>query len=738
MNRSQPSATGLGPAGVVLATLFFLSGFSALIYQTAWHRLLGLFSGADSISAALVVGAFLLGLGLGSLLASGLADRLTRRRALYAFAACELAIAAYALASPALMHDLLFGQLIAYARSRLAVFALAFLAVLWPTLLMGLTLPLLSRALVKDPARAAGQIGAIYTLNTLGAGMGALIAGWVLNGQFGYAVTIQIGAALNAVVGLGGLIAARSLPEETAAAPPKGFGADANAWRWCVLVFVSGFTAIALQIAWYRVIGVVTQSNAYGFALVLGLFLIGDAAGLAIGAAVAKRVNDALRLFLLLQAAALAVAVGSILAFHWLYEPLGLVRLFHEGDPDRPSAAMIAGAIGVAAALVLPASVLIGFTFPLSQKAVQDDAARIGGRVGMIQLFNIAGNSAGSLVTGLVLLDWLGTAGTLGLLALAGVGFALATTGSPRSWALAAVGAALAVMLPDNRALWAKLHAAQPDEKVWTEEDKSGVAVLRRSPAGHANLYIGGHTQSCVPYCVIHQFLGSLGALLHPAPREVLVIGVGSGGTPFAAGINPATERVATVEIVRPVLEVMRAFAASPEGASVRAAFGDARYDWTVDDGRRRLFLAERRYDIIQADAILPRTSLSGLLYSREFFEQMRRTLKPGGMVVQWSPTARTEATFRDVFPYVTRIDTALVGSEAPLAVDRAALLARLATPAAQAYLRAAGLDPEELAAMYRRVEIAVLPRPSGPAAADTINTDLFPRDEYYLNRRRP
>ena len=133
-----------------LYLLFGLSGFTALVYQIAWQRMLGFFGGADSISATITVGAFLLGLGLGNLLAGTFADRLSDRGAIYGFAVCEMGIAVFAVASKFLLYDFLFNYLTVIADSRWLVFLVAFLGLLVPTMLMGFSLPLLARAVVRS------------------------------------------------------------------------------------------------------------------------------------------------------------------------------------------------------------------------------------------------------------------------------------------------------------------------------------------------------------------------------------------------------------------------------------------------------------------------------------------------------------------------------------------------------------------------------------------------------------
>ena len=405
--------------------LFFLSGAAALIYQTAWHRLLGLFAGADTIAAALVVGAFLLGLGIGSLAAGLYADRLSRRGALIAFALCEVGIAAFAVVSPWLYYDVIYREFLPLSSSRGVIFAVVFLGLLWPTFLMGCSLPFLSKAVVSQIAGSAQLIGWLYGLNTLGAGIGAFVGGWFLIGTLGFDKAIYVGAALNLVVAIGGLLLARGLdmaePAPRAKAATSRDSDDGIVWRWSLLVFISGFLIVALQIVWFRLIGVLLQSNGYSFSLVLTVFLLGDAAGLLVGARVIDRIADPRRFFFLMQGIATALALAGAW-FVYLAIGAGLLpSTFVDRDIMSGNAADIALIAFLLAIVVLPASFIMGFSFPVVQKAVQRDLDRLGSRVGLVQLANIIGNSMGSLVAGLLLLDLVGTAGTLKLLVAIGL-----------------------------------------------------------------------------------------------------------------------------------------------------------------------------------------------------------------------------------------------------------------------------------------------------------------------------
>ncbi|MBM3554027.1 MAG: spermidine synthase [Alphaproteobacteria bacterium] len=725
----------------LLFVVFFLSGASALVYQTAWHRLLGLFSGSDSLSSAIVVGAFLLGIGLGSLVAGLWADRLARRSALIAFALCEIAIGAYATATPWLFHDVMFGRFVLLAESRLIAFALAFAGLVLPTFLMGLSLPLLSRAVVTAIEEAARDIAQLYFVNTLGAGVGAIVAGWWLIGHVGYDGAIRVGAAANFAVGIGALLAARwtetGAPAASTARVSPDAGDENRLKLWCVLVFASGFVSVSLQIVWYRLVGVLLQGNAYAFSSVLGLLLIADAIGMVWGARMVTRLADPHPVFLRVQAAVVLSAVAAAWLLHGLFGFPGFAAHFADHDVLDLEPGDLAALLSATFLLVVPSSLLIGLTFPLAQCAVQDDAARVGRRVGWIQLFNIAGNCAGSLGTGLLLLHWLGTAGTLRLVAVIGLVFLLPLALTPRRRPVALALGLVVVGLgfPSGDAFWRALHRVEPGMTAIIGEDRTGVVLLRQDAQGPAKLFIQGHTQSEVPFLHIHAVLGSIGALTHPDPRDILVIGSGSGGTPFAAGVNPATRHVRTVEIVAPVYDVLQRFAGTEAGVPIRHVLADRRHDWVVGDGRRDLFVGGARYDIIQADAILPKTSHSGLLYSAEFFREVRAHLKPGGIAVQWMPTDRVRRTFASVFPQVLEIHPALLGSDQPIPFDRDRLRARLQEPAIAERLIAGAVPPEVLARWFERAQVKTVTAGATAEAID-INTDLFPQDEYYLNRR--
>lgn len=723
------------------ASLFFLSGFSALIYQTAWQRMLGLFSGSDAVSVSIVVSAFLLGLGVGSLVASLIADRMTTKTAVKLFALCELGIAAFALTSKLFFYDLLFERLTPLSGDRMLVFVMAFLGLLAPTLLMGLSLPLLAKATTRNVEAAPTSIAWLYVANTLGAGVGAFVSGFVLIGTFGYVPTILFAAAISAMVGVGamtiGVSSVQSRPFQERQSHRLFQARDsALLWQWSALVFASGFVVIALELVWFRVIAFTLANTAYSFSLVLGAFLIADAGGVAIGIAVIDRFRSPRRAFLLVQAVLAVLAVLSLfllmLAFESGMFPSARAHISHFYRADPLSTASLVTVFAIPFLVIAPAALLAGLSVPIAQKAVQNDLAEVGRRTAVIQGANILGNVAGGLLTGLVLFELIGVTGTIRLIACVGAIFAAAgfTSGGARKtfWLTLACALGIAVAFPGNaRFLPSLLEVKGP---VIAADDRTGVAVLNYTSPTNGFLFVTGKWQSRVPFAPGHVAIGLLGPILHPHPKSVLVIGYGTGGTAFGAGVMPGIERVHVVEINAAIYRVMRDFVSGGGGAATNVPFDDRRYELSVGDARHALSIDPRRYDVIQQDPLEPHDSYSGLLYSVEYFRQLRDRLNPDGLCVQHVPRPRIEAAFLAVFPYVVEVGGRMVGSNQPIDVAR---LQSFKDSPPLSELAAVGISGADLLDQFKPGRVWT---PSDARPTD-FDSDLFPKDEFYLNTRK-
>jgi hypothetical protein len=392
--------------------------------------------------------------------------------------------------------------------------------------------------------------------------------------------------------------------------------------------------------------------------------------------------------------------------------------------------------------LIGPPTVMAGMSFPLLQRVVQTDLDRLGRRVGLLLTSNVAGSTVGAFVTGLLLLDWIGTAGTFRLLFVVSAGFAFAAIRwsaarpAARGIAFAAVALVSGTVLwaiPGGSELWGRLHGTTP-QLVIEGEDGSGLSVLRgeRADFRRTVVYVNGLGQSWVPYGGVHTVLGALPAFVHPHPRRAALIGLGSGDTLFAMAGRPELERITSVEIIAPQLATLRTLAAWQGYPGLQGILKDPRIEHVDGDGRRYLSRSREQFDIIQADALRPHSAYAGNLYSDAYFRLLRERLAPKGLAVSWAPTERIVRTFRAVFPHVARHDDIVLGSLSPIDLNGDAVAARVASRHVRDYYTLAGVDIEALLAPYLKGWQVFDATIEGPGEGD-INTDLAPRDEFNI-----
>ena len=752
--------------------VFFASGFAALLYQVIWQRFLILFSGADVHSVTIIVAAFMGGLGAGSLAGGHLADRLGPQRSLWMFAAAEVGVGLFGVASKALYYDLLYTRYGYLAAAPATAAVVLFASLLIPTMLMGLSLPLLARALTPTVSVSGRVIGSLYGWNTLGAASGAFVATWLLLPRLGLEGSLWIGAAANFSCAAAAL--ALGAPRVSAAAPPLDDDgnppqhpatADVLSFRTWVFVYaLTGFIALALEIVWFRLLGVMLKSTAFTFGTLLAIYL----AGLGLGSALAaRRVARSTRpgaTFLALQYGITVYAALSTVGLMALLDaghPIKLVRYLGEYDPvdvyARFEQLRMAAAGGdsltafvdfailylvVPAALVGVPTIMMGACFPFLQRATQIDLPHIGRRLGALLAANIGGGVAGATIAGLFLLPIFGSAGSLK--ALVGLGALLAwplmrvifrdRAGATMAAGVAATAAsiALALTMPDAERLWARLHSASPAQVLFAE-DAAGLSLLkaeRGTFAGPIGVYVNGLGQSWIPFGNIHTVLGALPVLLHPHPREVAIIGLGSGDTVFAAAARAETVRVTCVEIIAKQRDTLARLTRIQSYPGLVALLADPRVEHHAGDGRAYVQHAGRRFDVIEADALRPTSAFAGNLYSQEYFELLRRGLTTGGLAVTWAPTERIRQTFASVFPHVLALGDIYIGSDAPIGFDPAVLRAR--AQRAHGYFAAAGIDIESLLSPYLESPPTVF-GPGDQRTVTGLNTDTFPRDEFAL-----
>jgi hypothetical protein len=326
---------------------------------------------------------------------------------------------------------------------------------------------------------------------------------------------------------------------------------------------------------------------------------------------------------------------------------------------------------------------------------------------------------------GLGTLTWIGSAGTVRMLAV--VGALLAVVGSKvasRAFLAPAIALlALALAGPGNDRMWPRLHGIAA-AGVMVDEDATGVVALAPEEAGW-RMFVNGRSHSTLPFGGLHTTLGAAPAIVHPAPVRVAVVGLGSGDTAWAAGCRRETGLVRVFEICAPEHRLLRRLAATGSIHRLAAFLDDPRLDLVVADGRNAIERGGQAYDLIEMDALPPSSPYSGSLYSVEFFEMCGHHLRPGGIMCTWAPTIRVLPSFVTAFPYVLEMadGRVLLGSNDPMTVDVAAWRRRLDRPDVRAYLGSTRAERvwAHMAAAHSASR--------GPAG--TVNRDLDPRDEF-------
>ncbi len=740
-----------------LTTLFFLSGFAALLYQVIWQRILTLFSGVDAQSVSITVAAYMLGMGTGSMCGGVLSERISRKQAVILFAFAELCIAGFALSSKFILYDTLYTQWSVLAKSQTTLALVAFVILLVPTFCMGITLPLLSKAVTAKRKQASTSIGVLYGINTLGAAVGALGAVLLIR-SLGMVDSVFVGASINFACAAGATflfmqkVSVEPAEVEEATAVPAQ--AQLPLQFWIASYFVSGYVSLSLELIWFRVLGVMLKPNSFTFAWLLFLFLSGIAIGSFVGIYLAGKLKNPVAGFLLAQSGTPLLSGLSLPICLYLLENVPVFNKawrYMGGSSPMLFSSHVTGEfvqlyVVAAAFIIVPPTILMGIGFPLLQKAVQSDVEHVGLKVGFLQTANIVGAVLGSLLVGLVFFSTLGISNSLksvvacaawplffwchfqfrGLSRLKVTAAYLMT---------AAAFLAVIVSIPSSQNMLASMHGAEPDNLI-VREDSSGVAALK--PLDHKDftesvmVLANGQGQSQFPYGrqPVHTDIGLLASLVHPHPLAVGVIGLGSGETAYAASGRPETQSIDCIEVIGPELETLKEVQKRRDDPALDALASDRRVHFHFTDGRRFVQQGGKKFDVLEADALLPFCAYAGNLYSEEFFTLLANQLKPGGIAISWFPTQRTKESFLNVFPYVNEFGGIGVGSKEPISATDIELISRASDPLVLEHFKRANCDSRvslKRLLTNRKIIQTALPR----TKFKDVNSDLFPRDEF-------
>jgi spermidine synthase len=743
--------------------IFVLSGAAGLMYEVVWSRQLVLVFGNTTQAVSTILTGFFGGMAIGSFVGGRLADRVRSPLRLYGL--LELALVVVVVATPVtfrLLHEVyrgvygsIEGQPLLLALLR---FGLAVLALAPATVLMGATLPTLTRQLTRDRHLSAA-FGRLYTANTIGAILGTLVAGLILIEVLGLTGTLFVGATCSGIAGIVAILLSRRTQSES---PPPGtpplapnpaipvipdssFAAQPGSRPTLALAlaFVSGLTSLGYQVLWTRLLSSGTGNSTYVFTLILAMFLIGIAVGASFFSIVRVRIGRPVGLIAGAQVLVAALAI------------LGLILVIGRPGPlDAMQPLASARAIFMPIVLVvLPAAAVLGFTFPASSALLGDNPDQIAANAGRLLAVNTAGAIVATFAIPFVIIPAVGSPAAVGLLALINVATGLllalrATAVRQRLTAASAlvVGAAViaAIVLPNVivdpsiariRDGGARMFASREDE----------IASVQAGATSTAQLWVTGTAMTLLT--VDAKLMPVIPLMLRPNSHTALTVAFGMGSAFRGALI--AGLRTEAIELVPSVPKMFHYFyedadsvLANPNGKII------------VTDGRNHVELTTERYDIIVTDPPPPiESSGASVISSLEYYQAGHAHLNPGGIMMQWTPYGSTGPefrahlrTFHSVFPHVM-VATGpggygfyLLGSDQPMAFDDESIRAILSRPGVLADISSAYDSPDNTVDGWAEKIPAFVQMSDDQVTTFTgdgpLITDDHPLPEYFLLRR--
>jgi spermidine synthase len=702
----------------LLVVLFIGSGCAALIYEIVWFQLLSLIIGSSAISMGVLLGTFMGGMCIGSLFLSKYISR--KEHPLRVYALLEIAIAVFGLL---VLWGLPYAGGLYYAIAVHGMSGLFLrglfcaLCLLPPTLLMGATLPAISRWVETTPEGVA-WLGFFYGGNIAGAVFGCLLAGFYLLRVYDMAVATYVAVAIDIVVALASLALARVTTHAGASdkitdEPAKTLHIPPGTWPVYVTIGLSGMTALAAEAVWTRILSLLLGATTYTFSLILAAFLVGLGIGSSVGSMMSRTLRDpkvALGVCQLLLTAAIAWAAYSMMKL-LPYWPI---------NPGLATSATSMFQVDIVRCLfaVLPAAILWGASFPLALAAAGRGEKDPGHLVGTVYAANTVGGIIGALFGSLLVIAWLGTQNAqrilIGLAAISAVvaffpivGDAIGEmTTNVKRYILAGATAVLALGLiqtvpPISPLLvgygrWFVSRLANENDFIYVGEGMVSSVAVSELPGGVRNYHNAGKVQaSSEPQDMrLQRMLGHLTTLLPPNPFNVLVIGCGAGVTAGAVSIDPRLKSETIAEIEPLVPKVVAKY------------FGDHNFHVVdnpkvhvqIDDARHFILTTDQKFDAVTSDPLDPWVKGAATLYTEEFFNVLKEHLNPGGVVTLFvqlyesnTEAVKSEvATFFKAFPNGVIFgntnngagyDLVLVGQLGTMKIDVDAIDKRLHSP---------------------------------------------------------
>jgi len=717
-----------------ILAIFFFSGAVGLVYEIIWNRMLTIVFGSTVFAVTTVLTAFMAGMALGSFYIGRYADRHQNPLKIYAY--LEIGIGVYAIILPLILAGTNFIYIFLYRNLggsfyllSIFRFILCFIVLLIPTTFMGGTLPVMTRAITGKIDRLGWTVGSLYALNTFGAVIGCFLSGFILIKIMGITITTIISAGINVAIALIVLFIFAKKEfifsnEDNHKADKKqdnDFSIDLpqNAGKIALLVFgVSGFCALAYEVLWTRILVLFLGSTAYAFATMLSTFLCGIAVGSVLIAKFADKRKDLLTALGIIQ---IVIALSAILLIP-IYGKLYDIGLKFTGSGwwtffiSRYSLSFL---------VMLIPTIFMGATFPIASKIYANSIENLGKSIGKIYSINTLGSIFGSFFAGFVFIPLIGVQKSIMVMACLNIAIGIsAFIPNLMYWrsknnskkvishyvyiVIAIVAVIVSIFVIDTSQPLTKFTAVfkgsgEKNKLLFYKEEVDTSVTVVEDTEGVRRIFVDTNQAAEDSRWDLpsHNIIGHLPILLHPDPKNALVIGFGMGVTSYAItrhGVN-----VDAVEI-------------SPGVVSANSFFTKINHDvlkdplihLTIEDGRNYTLTTDKKYDVISTGIIHPLVSTNSAgFYTKDFYELCKKRMTENGIMCQWVPLHRLPEehfktiirTFKASFPHTTLWYKwtpdfiILIGTPEELSIDLQDFIKRVEKPAVKADLETVNMD---------------------------------------------
>jgi len=671
--------------------IIFFAGFSFLIYEVSWNRMLSLLLGATVSASTLVLMSFMAGFGVGAFYWGKFAASFSKTRRLLAF--LLLGVGILSLLNYFMIISFLPGLYDAYAGSEVAftdglVFSFALFLLFIPAFLMGGVIPVVSKIIIRVNDQFSSDLGRIYAIETLGSTLGGLTAGFILLGNLGQRYTVFLAVAINILLALfiffsrkpGDFKSLKTIPKQQLEEKP-GKATKNHQKAALAATFIGGLFILGLQVVWIRIFKIYLTNTSYTFALITSMVIF----GLFAGSWFFKKRGDQFKNYVSLLTNSLFLMGVFALAGMFILIKLPELLMFPFGSLNEIPLIRLIVIPGIASLLiVLPPSIVSGFIFPLSCRIYSPDAEQVSKNVGFVLMCNTLGAVLGPLLAAFLLIPLLGVVKSILLLIVALCIVTLYILNSKRKQ----IGlGAVALVFLSVILFWGEIQILPPSFKksdrdiLFYNETVEGTLVVAQEKTSGAFIRVSYVNNSAVigsTYDAVKavKMIGHIPFFAGLECEKALIVGFGMGVTTSAIAQHAEVKEIDCVEMVPGLKEAAHFYSELNNDV-----IDDPRVHMMSGDGRHFLQKTSNKYDLISCDPTHPVLG-SGNLYTQDYFELCKQHLNDGGMVSQYLPLHKLRLkdflgiikTFHTVFPHSTvwlgQYHAILLGSTRPVKID--------------------------------------------------------------------